>query len=213
MVARLRRDWQIDIMLDCNRVRVSISNNPLRHQACVLLNFTFSDESKQNESALLRTLFWQLLSEVENDNEKLDRLFHSQKTGVSAPVVILDHLRRLIQKFQHVYVILDALDECPQNGARERVLGTLEIMRKWSVQGLHLFVTSKDEVDIRIFFHPSFRTSLDPPFSQINMKNVEIDKDIATFIMGRLQDDWRLQKWSSSVSVIQEKLGKRAQGM
>lgn len=171
--------------------------------------FAFNDESKQNESVMLRTLIWQLSSQVENGNEELGRLFRFHKTGFPASTVMTDHLRRLIQKFRHVYLILDGLDESPQNGARERVLETLEIMRKWSLEGLHLFVTSQDEVDIRA----SFRFSLDTCINQIMMKNMQIDQDIADFITGRLHDDRRLLKWSSSRGIIQRKLVKRAQGM
>ena len=171
--------------------------------------FTFSDESKQNESVMMRTLCWQLSGQVENSNEEFDRLFCHRKPGLPAPMVMVDYLRRLLQKFQHVYVILDALDECPQNGARENVLEKLEAMRKWSLQGLHLFVTSRDEVNIR----NSLGTSPNTTFHQIKMKNAEIDKDIANFIEGRLNDDRRLQKWSASRGIIQKKLGKRAQGM
>ena len=171
--------------------------------------FTFSDESKQNESVMMRTLCWQLSGQVENSNEEFDRLFCHRKPGLPAPMVMVDYLRRLLQKFQHVYVILDALDECPQNGARENVLEKLEAMRKWSLQGLHLFVTSRDEVNIR----NSLGTSPNTTFHQIKMKNAEIDKDIANFIEGRLNDDRRLQKWSASRGIIQKKLGKHAQGM
>lgn len=191
----------------CSTVIEFVSRYQATHSSIGLafFYFTFSDESKQTESVMLRTLFWQLSSQVENGNEELDRLFRRHKTGLPTPVAMMDHLRRLLQKFQHAYVIVDALDECSRNGARENVLETLETMRKWSLQGLHLFVTSRDEVDIR--------TSLTSSVNQIKMSNVEIDQDIARFIEGRLHDDRRLQKWSASRGIIQEKLGKRAQGM
>lgn len=195
----------------CSTVIEFVSRYRATHSSIGLafFYFTFSDESKQNESVMLRTLCWQLAGQVENGDEELDCLLCRRKTGLPAPMVMVDYLRRLLQKFQHVYVILDALDECPQNGARVNVLETLEAMRKWSLQGLHLFVTSRDEVDIR----NSLGASLNTTFNQINMKNAEIDKDIANFIEGRLHDDRGLQKWSASRGIIQEKLGKRAQGM
>ena len=56
---------------------------------------------------------------------------------------LIEYLRRLIQRFHQVYIMMDALVESPRNAAREDVLNTIETMRKWSLQGLHLFVTSR----------------------------------------------------------------------
>ena len=95
-----------------------------------------------------------------------------------------------IQKFYHVYIVLDALDESPRLGAREHVLETLEMMQKWPLPGLHVLVTSRDEPDIRI--------SLKFPSNQeVKMRNRGIDEDIGDFISGRLQED---QKNSTMVA-------------
>ena len=61
--------------------------------------------------------------------------------------MLTDYLRRLIQKFHHLYIVLDALDESPRLEARGNVLDTLEMMQKWSLPGLHLLVTSRNEPD------------------------------------------------------------------
>lgn len=60
----------------------------------------------------------------------LTRLHDLYRTGIAPSSVLTDFLRRLIQKFHHVYIILDALDESPRLGARDHVLDTLETMHR-----------------------------------------------------------------------------------
>ena len=168
--------------------------------------FTFNDKSKQDESAMLRALLLQLSSQLQDGHADLTRLHDSYKAGIPPWRVLIDHLRCLIQRFHHVYIILDALDESPRNGPREYVLDALEEMRNWSVQGLHLFVTSRDESDIR--------GSLDlSATQQVTMQNAGIDKDITDFISGRFDTDRRLRKLLPYRDKIQETLAKRAKGV
>lgn len=117
--------------------------------------FTFSDVSKQDESAMLRTLLLQLSGQSSRGHSELTRLHHSYQNGIPPSSVLTDCLHRLIEEFHHVYIILDALDESPRNGARDQVLEVLEVMKKWSFRGLHLLVTSRDEIDIRDYLDPS----------------------------------------------------------
>lgn len=168
--------------------------------------FTFNDESKQDESAMLRALLVQLSGQLRDGHSDLTRLHDSFKPGQPTSSVLTDYLRRLIQRFRHVYIILDALDEIPRNGAREDVLDRLDIMQNWSLTGLHLLVTSRDFSDIR--------SSLSLSFDQeVKMRNAGIDKDIENFIFSRLHDDRRLQKWLPYRRKIEETLAKRAQGV
>ena len=168
--------------------------------------FTFNDKSKQDESAMLRALLLQLSNQLQDGHADLTRLHDSYKTGVPPSPVLIDYLQRLIQRFHHVYILLDALDESPRNGPREDVLHALDAVRNRGLQGLHLFVTSRDEPDIR--------DSLDiSATQQVTMQNVGIDKDIADFISGRFDVDRRLRKWLPYREKIEETLAERAQGV
>jgi len=168
--------------------------------------FTFNDKSKQDDSAMLRALLLQLSSQLEDGQSDLTQLHDSYKAGIPPPRLLLDHLRRLIQRFRHVYILMDALDESPRSGLREYVLDAIEAMRKWGLQCLHLFVTSRDESEIR--------ESLDLSATQeVPMQNAGIDIDIADFISGRLDTNRRLQKWLPYREKIEETLAKRAKGV
>ncbi len=86
------------------------------------------------------------------------------------------------------------------------MLRALEAMRNRGLQGLHLFVTSRDESDIR--------ESLDlSATQQVTMQNAEIDKDITDFISGRFDIDRRLRKLLPYRDKIHETLAKRAKGV
>ncbi|MCJ1427238.1 hypothetical protein MMC29_005141 [Sticta canariensis] len=168
--------------------------------------FTFNDDSKREEPGMLRALLLQLSGQVQNGEADLTRLYHSYKNGVPPSLVLVEYLRRLIQRFHHVYIALDGLDESPRDGPREKVLDMLNNMRNWSVQGLHLFLTSRDEPDIR--------DSLDLYTEQVvQMQSVGIDKDIANYISARLDTDRKLRKWLPHRDKIQDVLTKRAEGV
>ena len=155
---------------------------------------------------MIRALLLQLSSQLQDGYTDLAQLHKSYRTGIPPSPVLLEYLRRLIQRFQYVYFFLDALDESPRNGPREYLLQALETMRKWGVQGLHLFVISRDEMDIR--------ESLDLPAThQIIMRNEGIDQDIVDFIFGQLDGDRRLRKLSPYRDKIQEALAKGAKGV
>lgn len=168
--------------------------------------FTFNDDSKQDESDMLRALLLQLSGQHRDGQADLAMLHQAHKAGIPSPLVLIEYLRRLIQRFHQVYVALDGLDESPKVGPRQRVLDTLNGIRNWSLPGLHLFVTSRDEPDIR--------DSLDlHAEQQVTMRDVRMNKDIADTISGRLNTDRRLQKWLPHRAKIQETLTARAEGV
>jgi hypothetical protein len=72
------------------------------------------------------------------------------------------------------------VDESPRERNREGVLRTIQVMRNWSLPGVHLLMTSRNELDIR--------QSLDPSCDQdLSMRNSEIDRDILIFVLGILR--------------------------
>jgi hypothetical protein len=168
--------------------------------------FTFNDESKQDESAMLRALLLQLSGQLSDSHTDLARLHHSYRTGIPPSIVLIAHLRHLIQKFDQVYILLDALDESPRYSQRDQVLNGIETMRKWFLPGLHLLVTSRDEPDIRESLGPAGD-------EEVIMKNAEINQDISDFISGQLKIDPKLRKWHAHHDRIQKILTERAQGV
>jgi ankyrin repeat domain-containing protein 50 len=168
--------------------------------------FSFNDHSKQDVLGLLRAVVLQLSSQLNDGHFDLVRLHASYKNGEAPTPALLECARQLMLKFQDVYLIVDALDESPRHDARERVLKTITDIRAWSLDRLHILVTSRDEPDIREHLNPSST-------EDISMKNAGINKDIELFVRGHLQRDRALQKWSSYHSRIQEELTAKAGGV
>jgi hypothetical protein len=168
--------------------------------------FTFNDQSKQDESAMLCTWLLQLTNQLQDGHKDLTRLYESYKPSAPPSPVLLDYLRRLIERFDHVYLLVDALDESPRNKLRERVLDTLEVVRSWALEGVHLFVTSRDELDIRECIDPS-------PEEEVAMRNGGIENDIANYIFSQLTENRRLRNWLPYREKIQDTLTKGARGV
>jgi hypothetical protein len=172
--------------------------------------FTFNDDSKQDASAMLRALVLQLSTQLKNNHALLSRL-HSRYSNSTPPNQDLeDCMHQLVQAFEHVYIILDALDESPRNKHRRGVLEALVTIQEWSEPGLHLLVTSREETDIRDVLRDELHAS---PDEIVSMKNASNDSDIASFISGHLKNALELRRWKRYHDEIEKRLTARADGM
>lgn len=167
--------------------------------------FTFSDERKQDISGMLRSLVLQLSGQLKS-YALLSSLHGSYQNSTPPDPAFLACLRQLIRGFDDTYIFLDALDESPRDKHRSAMLEGLAEMRKWSEPGLHLLVTSRDEVDIR----EELRAR---PNESIGMRNKNVDTDIANFISQRLRQKRGLRKWEQHYSRIEAVLTERAKGV
>lgn len=187
-------------------------SNP--HIGIAFFFFTFSDDSKQDSSAMLRALILQLSSQLNNNYSQLSQLHNRYSNATPLDQDFEDCLRQLVQEFEDVYIILDALDESPRNkngkNLRECVLETLATIRKWSEPGLHLLVTSREETDIRDALYDDLDNS---PDDIVSMKNASVDSDITSFISSRLKDSRKLAKWVEYHDQIQSVLTERSNGV
>lgn len=117
------------------------------------------------------------------------RLYEENYEGTRKPseTALLGTLREVLEETQHVYIIVDAIDEC------ENRVETLEVLRKlalWNLQGLHLMVTSRSERD----FEDSFQG-----FHQIGLEGEEHNKDIERYVRQQLLEEREWHKWSAEV--------------
>lgn len=168
--------------------------------------FTFNDESKRDESAMIRAFLLQLAGQLGECQTDLANLHGSYQSSTPPTNVMMEHLWHMIRRFQHVYILLDALDESPLDGRREGVLGTLQKIRQWNIPGLHLLVTSRNEPDIHGYLSPLTN-------EVINLRNHEIDCDIRSYISSQLDNNPCLRKWKQHHSHVQQALSDRAQGV
>lgn len=173
--------------------------------AVVYFYFSFEDHSKQGESSMLRALLLQLAEQHVNGMKTLEELYGMYQNGTPPVVTLMSYLQRLMTLLPNVFILLDALDECPRSTARESLLDCLEKMRKWSLPYLHLLVTSRFEMDIY--------DSLNAEDQIVTMENAAIEEDIATYITSQLAEDKGLQKWERFYEKIRSTLTAKAEGM
>jgi archaellum biogenesis ATPase FlaH len=179
-------------------------------KAVVYFYFDFNDTQKQSRELMIRSLISQLSQQFVKMPSSLDMLFSSCKNGQRQPSLdgLLDVVRNLIREFQHVYIILDALDECTD---RAELLATLQIIADWKDDALHLLVTSRKEQDIE----SSLENIVDTQ-NTICLLSELVDKDIFKYIRQRLSVDKKLNKWQKDPEIryeIEIPLMKGAHGM
>lgn len=82
--------------------------------------------------------------------------------------------------FTRVYVIIDALDECPLQ-QRNTLLDVLLNIQKLGLTNLHILYSSRQEPDIELMFRPSISRH---DITEINLetRRQEINKDIRIYI-------------------------------
>jgi ankyrin repeat domain-containing protein 50 len=181
------------------------SSNP-HHIGIALHYFTFTDDAKQNVSGMLRTMLLQLSNQLDDGHTALTALYNTYK-GSEPPVHALQKtLKQILLEFQDVYLIIDALDESPRGERRDAVLNTLAEMHGWSIGGLHILVTSRDEADIRDGL--SHQTS-----EEVSMDNKGVDKDIEHYVVNRLKNDLKFRRLAFYHTKIESTLIERAHGV
>ncbi|KAJ5127852.1 hypothetical protein N7448_008631 [Penicillium atrosanguineum] len=168
--------------------------------------FRFDDPLKGTVLGMLSALLLQLSSQVENGQRVLEHLYKSYKPRKPVPAGLLGSLRSTLAKFRGSFIFLDGLDEATNSSERSHLLGTIQKMREWNMPNFHLFVTSRDEYDIRQSLQSSDNQN-------ISLKNFENDKDIAKFVSYKLRTETCLQKWHHRHTEIRDTLLEKSQGV
>ncbi|KAL9119965.1 MAG: hypothetical protein Q9187_003484, partial [Circinaria calcarea] len=166
--------------------------------AAAYFYFDFSDTSKQRHENMIRSLLTQLSMQCGGIPSSLRTLYDSCMGGAQQPTIttLIETLRHLVQEFQQMFVILDALDECKD---RQDLLNTVEEVHGWKIGSLHLLVTSRREMDIEY--------SLDHLLNEqeiIFLQSALVDEDIRVYVRERLQTDRSLKRWRNHGQVQEE---------
>jgi hypothetical protein len=170
--------------------------------ACSYFFFDGRDGQKelQTVESLVRSLIRQISTPYGGLPAPLTKLFHSCHDGGSQPTVksLQATLFLILEAFDDVYIVLDALDECAE---RKDLLKWITEMRK---DKLHLLVTSRPEEDIAMHLR-----LLDP--DHVYMEPKLVTGDIVRYIDSILDVE---DQWSNDTkATIKSTLLERAEGM
>jgi hypothetical protein len=176
----------------------------------------FRDKDKQNCRGLLVSIIWQLSTQTSLCYDILSRFYLAHDNGTRQPSD--DALMRCLKEMlslpsrSPVYLIVDALDECPNNFGlptpREEMLDFIKGLVDLAPPNLHLCLTSRPEIDIQ--------TSLEPlkPLSVSLHTRSGQKKDILDYITSVVYSDKMMQRWrEEDRCLVINTISERADGM
>ena len=168
--------------------------------ACAYFFFDGRDGQKELQTVenLIRSLIRQFSTPYGGLPATLTKLFHSCHDGGSQPTVksLQATLILILEAFDDVYIVLDALDECAE---RKDLLKWITEMRN---DKLHLLVTSRPEEDIAMHLRLLDR-------DRICMESKFVTGDIARYIDSILvvEDQWSNDTKATIKSTLLERAG------
>jgi len=165
----------------------------------------FREDVKKDRHGLLSSVLFQLCHQSDSYSDILSTFYSEHARGSQQPsddalaTCLKDLLRTPGQA--PVYLILDALDECPNTSAlpspREKVLKLLEeLLIDLQISNLRICVTSRSETDIKGVLYPlSFRSvSLHDEIGQI--------EDIDFYIKSVVNTDPIMRRWNTEIKQL-----------
>ena len=150
--------------------------------------FDFNNQSiMQDHNRLLRSLVEQLSSESGDIPKPLAALYRRCRNGTVQPMTtdLLETLQSIIRNFSHVYLVIDAFDECKE---KEKFLGFLNAIAEWKLPQIHIAVTSRTDVDTEI-------RNRKWNCSKIVVEEHLVDADVEKHVRATLEDDEILNRW------------------
>jgi hypothetical protein len=178
--------------------------------------FDFRDEKKKHRHDLLPSLLVQLAEQSIPCSDILSPVYAAHGNGEQPPSddVLTQCLKDMLSASpQHpVYIIMDAVDECPDSSGvrspRALVLSFIKELVELRLANLHICITSRPEIDIRNRLEPltSLRVSLhDEPGHK---------EDITKYIRSEAEFISHDKRWrDGDKELVIETLSAKADGM
>ena len=178
--------------------------------------FDFRDEEKKQDFRnFITSLLVQLSAQSSLCCEMIFHIYSTHGNGMQQPSnsALTKCLRKMLSVAaeQPIYIIVDALDECPNYSGiptpREVVLDLLEGLVRLGLPNLYICVTSRPEADIKDVLGPLARTvSLHDEIGHM--------KDISDYVRDFVSSDRMMRRWrSDQKELVVEALSKKADGM
>ena len=179
--------------------------------------FDFRDVDKQKLHDLLPSLLIQLSARSDPCCGILSQLYSAHDRGVRKPSdqAMVECLKEMLslETQPPIYIILDALDECPVTSAvppspREEVLEFVDELVALQLPNLCICVTSRPEADIRVVLerlteHP---VSLHDESGQ--------QEDITNYVTSFVCSNQRMRRWrDEDKNLVIKILSEKADGM
>ncbi|KAH8588547.1 hypothetical protein B0O99DRAFT_600681 [Bisporella sp. PMI_857] len=161
--------------------------------------FQFSDVNTQNVCNMLQSFLRQLSSSPLSSAIRGLRDRHQKSGSRPSTEELMEAVRNIIKGTeQDVFIVIDALDECPLS-ERRNLLRRINELRNVNNMKVHILATSRREPDIN-------NELKNLPAVAMNIED-QFGKDIKLFVEAALLKNVKLSRWDEdSKSQIREKL-------
>jgi hypothetical protein len=178
--------------------------------------FDFREDQKKDLHGLLSSLLVQLCHQSDSYCDTLFGFYSEHAKGMRRPSddALMGCLKDLLKLpgLAPVYLIVDALDECPSNSAiptpRDEVLSLLEDLINSQVPNLRICVTSRPETDIKDVLDP-----LIPRCVSLHDQSGQ-KRDIEEYIKSVIKTHQKSKRWNTEQKqLVMDVLTQNADGM
>jgi hypothetical protein len=172
--------------------------------------FDFNDVEKQDPVNMVKSLLSQFLNRCDSVPDTVRSLHATceKERREASQEQLLQALRDTSKLLPAPFIVLDALDECSTWHTLHNILVE---MQSWNRNTPRILITSRKEFEIekalRCIVLPDDRTCLESSL---------VDKDIGTYVQGRLARDNSFERWQNDPKIreeIETTLGRKAGGM
>ena len=175
----------------------------------------FREDQKKDFRALVSSIIVQLCHQSDSYSDVLSNLYLAHNNGLRHPSddALVECLKELLTLPGHarVYLVMDALDECPitsLSSPRDNILAFVEELIITRIPNLRICITSRPETDIKAILSPlTFHSiSLHDEMGQMD--------DIEKYIKSVVNTDRIMRRWNAAdKKLVIEILTKKADGM
>ena len=173
-------------------------------------------EAKKDLHGLLSSVLYQLCDQSDSYHDILSSFYSTHRDGAESPSddELVQCLRGLLNLPGQapVYLIIDALDECPNTSAisssRKEVLMLLDNLINARLPNLRICLTSRPEADIKPVLEPLI-------FRSVSLHNESgQNEDIEYYIKSVVNTNSNMRRWKPEhKQLVIDVLTKRADGM
>ena len=178
--------------------------------------FDFREDQKKDLRGLLSSLLAQLCHQSDSYCDILFDFYSEHAKGMRRPSddALMGCLKDLLQLpgLAPVYLIVDALDECPSTSAiptpRDEILNLLEDLINSQFPNLRICVTSRPETDIKDILDP-----LIPRCVSLHDQSGQ-KRDIEEYIKSVIKTHQKSKRWKTEQKqLVMDVLRRKADGM
>jgi len=176
------------------------------NSTCAVFYYTFFENQEQSYDSLIRSLVVQL-GWKDPSYAKLVEAYNRPNQILPSLGELEKILMSLVESFDEVFLVLDALDECPEDGdVRQNVLECLERLSK-GASNVRLLATSRDASDVRDCMELLSA-------EVISIASHSVDGDIRRWVASQMVSNRKLNRMEAAVkTLIEDTISQKADGM